>query len=266
MRRNRIYDISNECYLFLESEYNKKFREELTNILVERNIIPSNKINLTQIDKYVIDKSMLDVDVTCGLNKISLDLYETSDKFEKLYVEFLKNLRTKVGFNFYFQKTPTIRVHCPNENCDIFFPRYHSDCFFGHPPEEINIWFSLTKNEHSGFYFLDYEKSTQWFSEVNNNPDLFIEKIENDPTFKKRGDSLGFEIESTDEKIFLFDSYCIHSNQPRKNDCRISIDIRINPVDDFVEGYGGNGRMRAEFKPGGLKGYSIKSIDQYIVQ
>ena len=91
-----------------------------------------------------------------------------------------------------------------------------------------------------------------------------MDKNKNDIDFKYKGNDLSFEIESYDDKILLFDSNCIHTNQARKDDCRLSIDVRINPVDDFVEGYVGKGRMKAEFKPGGKMGYAQKPISQYI--
>ena len=40
------------------------------------------------------------------------------------------------------------------------------------------------------------------------------------------------------------------------------MDVRINPVDDFIDGYVGGGRMKAEFKPGGRAGYYKKSIGE----
>ena len=54
-----------------------------------------------------------------------------------------------------------------------------------------------------------------------------------------------FEVEANTQKVFLFDSLCIHTNQPRIDDSRLSIDVRINPVDGFVDGYVGKGRMKA---------------------
>ena len=55
----------------------------------------------------------------------------------------------------------------------------------------------------------------------------------------------------------------MHSNIPRKEDTRISIDVRINPVDEFVDGYVGDGNMKAEFKPGGRFGYHKYSIGEF---
>lgn len=264
MTKNKINDLTDKSYLYLESKFNKLFRKELLDILKHRNIIENQIEDLENIDKHVIDKSLLEVDLTCGLNQISLQLYETNESFMKLYFQFLKDLYYKLNFDFYFQEIPTIRVHCPNKNCDVFFPKYHSDCFFGHPPEEINIWFSLTTNKNSGFYFLDYQKSKEWFKMVDYDSDKFLKKCEDNNTFIEIGNKLAFEVKSTTDEIFLFDSYCIHTNQPRQNDCRTSIDIRINPKNDFVDGYEGNGRMKAEFKPGGRRGYHKNSIKELI--
>ena len=69
-------------------------------------------------------------------------------------------------------------------------------------------------------------------------------------------------METNLDKIFLFDPLCIHTNQPRTSDSRLSIDVRINPVEDFVDGYVGAGRMKAEFKPGGHFGYHKQSIKE----
>ena len=42
----------------------------------------------------------------------------------------------------------------------------------------------------------------------------------------------------------------------REKDTRLSIDVRINPVDEFKDGYVGTGMTKAEFKPGGKFGYN----------
>jgi len=111
---------------------------------------------------------------------------------------------------------------------------------------------------------MDYPTSKKWLDEVNNDEELFIEKAINDKDFNKKADDLCIEVEANTNKIFLFDSLCIHTNQPRTKDSRVSIDIRINPVKDFVDGYIGKGRMKAEFKPGGKFGYYEKSIKEIL--
>jgi hypothetical protein len=105
-----------------------------------------------------------------------------------------------------------------------------------------------------------FDNSKKWYKEVDYNSETFIKKAIDSKEFNKNGDKLSFQVDSNLNNIFLFDSLCIHTNQPRLDDTRVSIDMRINPVDDFVDGYVGAGRMKAEFKPGGKFGYSKKSI------
>jgi hypothetical protein len=51
---------------------------------------------------------------------------------------------------------------------------------------------------------------------------------------------------------------------PRKDDTRVSMDIRINPVKLFKHGYVGTGVQKAEFWPGGKFGYNEKSIKELL--
>ena len=60
----------------------------------------------------------------------------------------------------------------------------------------------------------------------------------------------------------LFDTRCLHSTQPLKNHTRVSIDVRITPVDlfhKFNHHYQGTGKKAVIYKPG--DGYNSKSID-----
>jgi hypothetical protein len=257
---NKIYEIFQNDYQYIESDWNVKFRNETLRLLKEKNVINEDINDLENLHQHVNDKYLINYDFNSGVNGITRALYDVDNKFLDLYKEYLKGLYDKLGFDFYFQECPTIRVHCPNAAFQHHYPRYHSDCFYGHPPQEINIWFSLTENNHSGFYLMDSNISKNWLNEMNNNVDLFIEKAINDVDFNKKGDSLSFEVEASLNKMFLFDSLCIHTNQPRTTDSRVSIDVRINPVDRFVDGYVGKGRMKAEFRPGGNFGYYKTSI------
>ena len=94
---------------------------------------------------------------------------------------------------------------------------------------------------------------------VEENQEFYVNKVTG-----KKGDKLSFEVESDLKTIFVFNSLCIHTNKPRINDSRVSIDMRINPVEDFVDGYVGKGRMKAEFKPDGKFGYYEKSIEEML--
>jgi len=258
--KNKIYTLSSKDSIYLNSEWNTKFRNEIIQTFIDKNLVPDNFSDLENIHLHILDKSLIDYDFNSGVNGITKHLYDVNENLVNLYYEFLKDLHHKVGFDFYFQETLTVRVHCPNALNQHHYPRYHSDCFYGHPAQEINVWFSLTQNNNSGFYVLNHKDSENWLNENNNDSELFVQNAINDPEFNKKGDLLAFEVDSTLDKIFLFNPLCIHTNQPRFNDSRVSIDIRINPVDDFIDGYVGKGRMKAEFKPGGKFGYHKNSI------
>jgi hypothetical protein len=262
--KNKIYTLSSEDHFYLDSEWNVKFRDKVINFLKDENLVSNDFNNLENIHNHILDKSLIDYDFNSGVNGITKHLYSIEEKLIDIYYSFLKDLYNKVGFDFYFQETPTVRVHCPNAANQHHYPRYHSDCFYGHPTQEINIWFSLTENSNSGFYVIPYKDSKEWLEEHNNNSEIFIQNAINNPEFNKKGDSLAYEVDSALNKVFLFDSLCIHTNQPRIKDARVSIDIRINPVEDFVDGFIGKGRMKAEFKPGGRFGYHEKSIKELL--
>ena len=250
------------------SKWNKIFRKDLMRLLVERDIIGSSYEGLENLHLYV-DKELFDYSMEKGVNSLTVNFYDTDDTFLEIYYDFLKDLKLELGFDFYFQATPTIRFHAPKVKNEFHYPIFHSDPLgYGHPPEEINIWFSLTKNEYSGFYVIDVDKSKEWLASYNFDSERFKNEASNardiHDDFNQKGFSLAKEVESSIECIYLFDSSCIHTNVPREEETRISMDIRINPVDKFVDGYIGHGNMKAEFKPGGKFGYHKYSIGEFI--
>ena len=202
---------------------------------------------------------------TSGINKVQKFLYslDSDERWYEMYMDLLKTIHSEVKYNFYFQKTPTVRVHCPNAVGSEHYPMYHTACSLGHPPEEINVWLSMTKNKNSGFFIMPLEDSVG-----------YIEKYGHDELFKLgTNDKVGFnqdchnlsrEVDSSLDHIYLFNSLRIHSGMQRQDDTRVSMDIRINPVDNFVHGYIGSGTQKAEFWPGGHFGYHEKSIEELI--
>ena len=90
---------------------------------------------------------------------------ENDEEWNAIYLDLLKHLYEKLNFNFYFQKTPTIRVHCPNSDKDNHYPMFHNDIILGHPPQEINVWMSLTKNKNTGFWIMSKNDSDKIMSE-----------------------------------------------------------------------------------------------------
>jgi len=251
-----IFIVKNN-YREIDSDWNNEFRRDFLRLLLKKKII-NDYINLENLHEH-IDDDLKAYDFNSGVNKFNELFYETDDKFNNLYFKFIKFLYDDVfDFDFYFQSIPTIRIHFPNSKNSNHYPRYHTDCQYGHPPQEINLWFSLTTNDDSGFSLLSLKDSTDIIDEAQDWESLTKLAI-NDKEFNDYCDKVSKNIKSTTDKIYAFNSLCLHSNHPRKNDTRISMDIRINPVDKFVDGYVGKGRMKAEFKPGGKFGYHLLS-------
>jgi hypothetical protein len=255
----------------IPSKWNRVFRQEVTRLLSDRNIVDKyfsdlEKLHLC-VNKELFDYGS-DVGNYVGLeNKLTIQMYETDEVFSETYYKFLYDLKIELGFDFYFQLTPTFRFHAPKLKNEDRFPEFHSDIGYGHPPQEINIWFSLTKNNHSNFYIIDKEKSNKWIDDYDSDYKKFTEvsyssKYGVDKNFSGKGFSLAKEVESTIDDIFLFNSACIHTTVPRKEETKVSMDIRINPVEKFVDGYTGGGNMKAEFRPGGKFGYHRCSIGE----
>jgi len=247
----------------IPSKWNRIFRKEVIRLLLKKNIIDKGFSDLENLHNH-IDMKFFDYVVREKENELQHIFYETDDKFISIYHEFLNELKNYLKFDFYFQSTPTMRFHAPKLKNENRFPEFHSDMGYGHPPQEINIWFSLTKNKHSNFYVIDKEKSNKWVDDYDSDYKKFTEVSYNskDKSFNEKGFSLAKEVESTIDDIFLFNSECIHTAVPRKEETRVSIDVRINPVDKFVDGYVGAGNMNAEFRPGGRFGYDEKSIGE----
>ena len=254
---------------------NKKLSDYVLDYLIKNNIITNNS-NLNNLHEHLINVDMANYEsgekykdthkhnYTTGINEVQKFLYDLDNDstWYEMYLELLKKIYDKVGYDFYFQKTPTVRVHCPNAKGSEHYPMYHTDTSLGHPPEEINVWLSLTENKHSGFYIMSLEDSLEYIR--NNDHDELTRLALNEDKFNQDCHSKSKEVESTLDCIYLFDSQRIHSGMAREDDTRVSMDIRINPVDKFVHGYVGTGKQQAEYWPGGHFGYHEKSIKELI--
>jgi len=248
--------------------WSDKFTYQIKRMLFENDVIDTTNYDLKNIHKLVDDK-YINYNQYDGTSPLGRLFYEPDEEFINNYHEFLKWLNKNVfRFDFYFQATPTIRFNCAGaqltgEDKRLPYPRYHCDVEYGHPPQEINLWWSFTKNKQSGFSVSNLLESGKWYSEYDYDFDKFTEDSwNNDEEFIKRGESISEEVVNGDgDLMILFDSRTIHSAIERKDKTtRVSMDIRINAVEDFVDGYVGKGRMGAEFKPGGKFGYHKKSI------
>ena len=127
------------------------FRHEIERILLEKNLM-QEKIPLENLHEIMTDE-MKTYNFDDGVNKITTYFYDTDTQLMQVYHQYIHFLREHfINEPFLFQATPTIRIHCPNAKNSHHYPRYHSDISYGHPPQEMNIWFPLTElREGHGF-------------------------------------------------------------------------------------------------------------------
>jgi hypothetical protein len=249
------------------AQESQMLRDAIASLLTNKNLLPKG-MNLEDIHHHLNDE-MRAYNFNDGVNKISTTLYEPDAAIEAAYQQLIKKLRSEfLNEPFYFQATPTIRVHCPNSANSHHYPRYHSDISYGHPPEEINIWIPLThKFDGHGFKIIDIKKSTSLLEKYNFNFTSFIEDAINNPELTTLCEQYAFDVTTSFGNLFAFDSRCIHSGEPLKTHTRVSLDIRILPLSRFknmrVE-YQGSGRRKILFTPGNC--YHQLNSDDFLNQ
>ena len=247
-------------------EISTKIRVKLEELLVDKNIINSRvDFKLEDLHTY-IPKSMKTYDFNSGVNVISQKFYETDIEFRNLYLEFIKGLYNNFfHFPFYFQKTPTIRLHCPDAIKSNHYPRYHSDVGYGHPPQEINLWIPLThpvKNQKHGFRLMGLDRTREILDKYNYNFKRFINDAIMSKDFNEELNKYSPQVDTKFGESLIFDSRCLHTGEALKSHTRVSIDIRIISVDELQSDkflYQGQGKMKSLYEPG--QAYDILSSD-----
>ena len=109
-KTNKIYDLCDGDYTYLNSYWNEKFRLEILRLLRQKKVITKNFSNLENIHKNVLDKKLLDYDFNSGVNGITKELYDVDDSFMDVYYSFIKYLYESLNFNFYFELVKTIHL------------------------------------------------------------------------------------------------------------------------------------------------------------
>lgn len=269
--KDKLYFSENTPYtdaIGLHNYWSGKFIYHIKRTLVKKGVIDRTDYDLKNIHELV-DSKYINYKQFDGTSPLGQLFYEPDDEFIDYYHEFLKWLNESVfKFDFYFQATPTIRFNCAGaqltgEDKRLPYPRYHCDVDYGHPPQEINLWWSFTQNKQSGFSVSNLKDSEKWYAEYDFDREKFTQDSwDNYESFIKRGESISEEVTNGDgDLMILFDSRTIHSAIERKDKTtRVSVDVRVIGVEDLEDGHVGNGRMKAEFKPGGKFGYHEKSI------
>lgn len=270
------FDDSLEYLSDTNKNWNKTFRDEIKDFLSHKISLPQN-FSLHEIHHHLTD-DLLKIEKgdnpSNDRNEITKLMFEFAESKNNSYINFIEWLyRDVIKKDFYFQRIPTIRLHIPQEN--FLYPKWHSDCFLGHSPKEINCWFGLTNNAESGFWVIDLKKSRKWISEFDYNFKNFLKKASSlDKEFNDLGFQRAVEIKNICDSILLFDSRCIHTALNRtKSDAttRVSIDIRVILKEEFEwvkideePLYVGKGVKKAEFRPGHPYGYHEKSIKEFL--
>ena len=242
-------------YDFKKFNFQKIIIKELLNLkIVAPESFKEIDSDLANLHKIISEKDK-EIDDN-EINNISKQFYTNDKSFLKMYKSFLQEVIAPLfPDRIYFQKQPTIRFNFPSSQSLKYNKRFHSDIMLGHPPKEINLWFSLTDAFSSNsLRFIDLKRSKLFFDECKNYYDILAEKVQYDEGFKKKLDLKSHSIDIKYGQYFLFDSRCLHCTQRNTtNKTRISIDIRVIQDVDYKSlsrKYTGTGRRKSEFKPG----------------
>jgi hypothetical protein len=238
-------------------EISQKLREKITKLLVDKKIVSKDdKFELENLHSF-IPKSLKSYNFDTGVNSLSQAFYETDDEFQNLYLEFIKIIYTNFfNFPFYFQNTPTIRLHCPESIGSSHYPRYHCDIGYGHPPQEINLWLPLTspyKEQKHGFRVMNFDNSKKILSKYNYDFNSFITDVIQNKDLNQQFHELAPQVGTIFGETLAFDSRSIHTGEALNFHTRVSIDVRIIPVASFErESYlfRGAGKMKSLYAPG----------------
>ena len=245
-----------DCINLKETHYTQKLRDYFDATIKKR--LNINFDELENIHKNV-GEELTTYDFAFGINDITKALYEMDEDFISIYHDFVKNWLDKEignGRKFWFQKTPTIRVHCPGANSRTVYPAYHNDTFLGHHPHEMNIWIPLTykRSEGHGFNFMSVGDSKEILKPYNFDIFKYYEEVRdhNSAAFKLT-DSKSKKVSTEFGEVLFFDIRSLHSTMPMSEQTRVSMDIRIifdEDKNNHPFTHTGLGRMKTPFEPG----------------
>lgn len=248
------------------------FRKVITDLLFEKGILgkslgdtppPLEDLHhhLTE-DQMALDRS--------GISQVASQFYELNKEFNKIYCKFLQEYVCDGLFkeDLIYQQNPTIRFYFPKAKGFTWKPVYHTDIMLGHPPQEINIWFPLTRIFGSNSMGIaSLEDSLEIFGRYNFNFNKFAVGVQEDKKLQDDLEGITKSIIGDYGEITLFDSRCIHVLQNNQtNITRVSIDIRVVPVREFESlkiTYVGTGRRKMPFTKGE---YYSKDVKHFLLK
>ena len=246
----------NEDYLFLDSKYINEFKDRVRGLLEEKEI--TNEIDsMENLHNELLVDEMRHYDDYSGVNTVGKSFYDLDPELEKIYHKYIvEELIPHFGFDFYFQKQPTIRFHFPDSKNSDHYPRWHSDIQYGHPPMEINALIPLTINKDFGFRFYGVNDSSKIYNTKNYNLNECLEELINNKELQKKLEKESLKGVENMDSVLFFDARCLHTAIPRdecEKNTRGSIDFRLYPKKDYDENsviYKGSGRMQIEYSVG----------------
>lgn len=209
-------------------------RERILNLLFQKNII-NQPILLEDLHLYLTDE--LKTYGNDGLSKIAVLFYETNAEFKNLLYQFIYEILYQkiIKKPFFFQATPTFRIHCPHSKNSEFFPHYHTDLALGHPPHEINLWIPLTEaRDGHGFYLASLAESRKIANYIDYDlPTIMDESVYRDKNYLAFCEPKLIPVAVDAGHALVFDGRCFHTAMPVQDHTRISIDFRIVLQEDF---------------------------------
>lgn len=236
------------------------FAKEIRRLLIERGVVTAETLGDRPLEElhHIIPKEMQVVDGDL-INAVTAKLYGADAGLETCYQSFLREVvQPLFGCKIAYQKTMTIRFYFPNQDLTEgrkWHNYYHTDIMLGHPPQEVNIWFPLTRVQGSaGMLISSGDESRALYQECGNDLVTFLKRLDNEPEFLKRVDAVHTQFDMKYGDLCVFDSRCLHRCQFNQTDTtRVSIDVRMLPeevIPTLGETYKGTGRMGMAFKPG----------------
>ncbi len=244
------------------------FRRIITDMLFEKGILPeklrSNPPPLEKLHEHLSEEQKA-LDAS-GVSFLASMFYEVNDTFYQTYNHFLKDYIKQDLFGgepLIFQKNVTIRFYFPHAKGFNWKPSYHTDIMLGHPPQEINIWFPLTRiYDTNTMRIVSLYDSCEILNRYGFDFKSFAVDVQENTSLQDELKVKSANVEGNYGDILLFDSRCLHTLQENKTDItRVSIDIRVMPVreyNDLEMKYVGTGRQKMPFIMG--KYYSDTQI------
>lgn len=98
--------------------------------------------------------------------------YDTFGQWQPLYVAFLRDVIAKFFTeHFYYQATPTFRVHLPH---NLAVGEFHTDREYGHPEGEVNFWLPLTPAFETNSIWIEAARGQGNFQSVDIEPGYVV--------------------------------------------------------------------------------------------